>query len=159
MDAPQPLSKSYLKRLDVIRRVDLVAEPELTGEYSQACDTPAKALAILRPLIGGKTREHFAVLLLDVRSKPLGVMIVSIGTLSASLVHPREVFQPAILANAAALIVSHNHPSGDPAASPEDKEATRRLVSAGKLLGIPVLDHVILGAGEAYFSFKDWGLL
>lgn len=150
--------KSYLKRLDVVRRISLVSE-DVAQEYAGACDTPAKALEILRPLIGGKTREHLAVILLDARSNVLGVMVVSIGTLSASLVHPREVFQPAILANAAAIIVAHNHPSSDPSPSKEDKETTRRLVKAGELLGIPLLDHVIIGGPDSSFSFKEAGIL
>jgi DNA repair protein RadC len=83
---------------------------------------------------------------------------VAIGSLSAAVVHPREVFKPAILANAAAVIVAHNHPSGDPEPSQEDKLLTRKLVLAGEALGIQVLDHVILGY-ERYYSFKDDGAL
>ena len=80
--------------------------------------------------------------------------------LTASVVHPREVMKPAILSNAASLLCCHNHPSGAPQPSPEDRALTRRLVDAGKLLGIAVLDHVIIGDGtESYFSFADEGLL
>ena len=85
-------------------------------------------------------------------------MPVSSGSLNASIVHPRELFQRAILANCAAVIVAHNHPSGDPSPSPEDIALTRKLVEAGELLDIPVLDHVILGYGR-YTSFKENGLL
>ena len=83
---------------------------------------------------------------------------VSSGSLNASIVHPRELFQRAILANCAAVIVAHNHPSGDPSPSPEDISLTRKLIEAGELLDIPVLDHVILGYG-CYASFKEKGLL
>ena len=103
-------------------------------------------------------REHLVVLVLNARSVVLAVETVSIGTLSASLVHPREVFKAAIMFNGAAIIVAHNHPSGVVDPSSEDKECTRRLKDAGKLLGIPLLDHVIVGSVK-HFSFKEGGLL
>lgn len=124
---------------------------------SRAADSPAAAADILRTYIGQVDREHFVVLLVDARRQVIGVNTVSIGTVSASLVHPREVFKPAILIGAAAVIVGHNHPSGDEQPSMEDKEATKRLVRAGELLGIPLLDHVIIGSG--HFSFRERGLL
>jgi DNA repair protein RadC len=100
------------------------------------------------------------VLLLNQKNRVVGVNTVSIGSLTASVVHPREVFKPAILSNAAAIILAHNHPSGQPQPSQEDRVLTVRLVAAGKLLGISVLDHVIIGDGtSAYFSFADEGLL
>ena len=101
-------------------------------------------------------REHFIVLLLDRKNNVTGINTVAIGSLSATVVHPREVFTPAILDKAAAIILAHNHPSGDPAPSPEDKAMTRKLVEAGKLLGIQVLDHIIVGHERAY-SFADAG--
>jgi DNA repair protein RadC len=105
-------------------------------------------------------REHFMVILLDRKNAPIGINTVSIGSLTASVVHMREVFKPAILANAAAILCGHNHPSGDPAPSHEDRALTQRLVDAGKLLGIAVLDHIVLGDGTtAFFSFADQGLL
>ena len=103
-------------------------------------------------------REHFAVLLLNTKNHVLGMPDVSIGSLSASVVHPREVFRAAIDHAAAAMILLHNHPSGDPAPSNEDRAVTSRLVKAGKIMDIPVLDHVIIGR-ERFFSFKDKGLL
>lgn len=103
-------------------------------------------------------REEFLVLLLDNKNTLLGFNVVSVGSLTAALVHPREVYKPAILANAAAVIFAHNHPSGDPAPSPEDLEITKRLKETGDVLGIRVLDHVVLGDGR-YFSFSDRGLL
>ncbi|MGH8059907.1 MAG: JAB domain-containing protein, partial [Candidatus Entotheonellia bacterium] len=82
------------------------------------------------------------------------------GSLSASLVHPREAFLPAIKESAAAVIFLHNHPSGDPSPSAEDKELTHRLADVGRLVGINVLDHIVIGAGEpGYISFRDTGLL
>lgn len=103
-------------------------------------------------------REQFHVLLLDSKNRLIGVNLVSQGSLSTSVVCPREVFKPAILANSAAVIFLHNHPSGCPEPSQEDRNCTTRLCDAGKILGIRVLDHVIVGE-EAYFSFADCGLL
>lgn len=101
-------------------------------------------------------KERFYALLLDSKNRLIREELVSEGTLTASLVHPREVFGPAIREAAAAIIVLHNHPSGDPQPSPEDHEVTRRLKDNGKMLGIPLLDHLILGK-EGYFSFFEKG--
>lgn len=103
-------------------------------------------------------KEHFLAYYLNARSQLVYEETVSVGTLSASLVHPREVFSPALAHAAAGLIVAHNHPSGDCTPSPEDCEATSRLRRAGELLGIPVLDHVIVSE-RGYLSFKEQGLL
>jgi DNA repair protein RadC len=102
--------------------------------------------------------ECFLVVLLDGRHRVLREVVTSQGTLTASLVHPREVFRPALREAAAALILVHNHPSGDPTPSREDREVTARLARAGELLGIPVLDHVIV-AERGYASLRDDGLL
>jgi DNA repair protein RadC len=93
-------------------------------------------------------REEFLVVPLDGKNKAMGFHVVSIGTLTASLVHPREVFKIVLLANAAAIILVHNHPSGDPTPSAEDLAITQRLKEAGDLLGIRVLDHVVVGDGK-----------
>lgn len=122
-------------------------------------DCAKAAAAIVRAVIGEADREHFVLVVLDARRRAVGVQVVSVGTLSASLVHPREVFKPAILLSAAAIVVAHNHPSGDCSPSSEDRDVTRRLQRAGELLGIPVADHVIIGAGEEFFSFREGGLL
>ena len=100
------------------------------------------------------------VLCLTTKMDLIGYHEVSRGTLDSASAHPREVFKAAILANAAAILCGHNHPSGDPEPSREDRVLTQRLVEAGKLLGIDVLDHIVLGDGNtAYFSFADQGLL
>jgi len=101
-------------------------------------------------------REEFVVLLLDAKNTFLGFHVVSVGSLTASLVHPREVFKIAVLGNAASLILLHNHPSGDPTPSAEDQAITTRLCQVGEVLGIKVLDHVVLGEGR-YVSFVDDG--
>ena len=103
-------------------------------------------------------KEHFISLLLDARSRLIREVTVSIGTLTASLVHPREVFMPAIRHSAADIVLLHNHPSGDPEPSPEDIEITRRLAAVGELVGIRIADHVVIG-GETYVSFLERGLI
>jgi len=131
----------------------------------------ARPLARGRPLRGpldvqrhfssrlrGLRRECFHVLLLDGRHRLLSVDPVSVGTLTASLVHPREVFREAIRCAAAAILLVHNHPSGDPTPSTEDRAVTRRLSTSGELLGIRVVDHVIV-AEDGYFSFREAGEL
>jgi DNA repair protein RadC len=105
-----------------------------------------------------KKREMFLVVLLDARHRVLGEEIVSEGSLTTSIVHPREVFLPAVRESAGAMVLVHNHPSGDPRPSDEDVAVTRRLVHAAELLGIRVLDHVIVGDG-VYSSFKETGLM
>jgi len=120
-------------------------------------DTGAAA-TILRSLLQSEAVEVFAVLLLSTKHDVIGYHEVSRGTLDASLVHPREVFKAAILANASAIVLAHNHPSGNPAPSPEDHQVTRRLAQAGHLLGIHVLDHVVIG-DDGYVSFRERGLL
>jgi len=103
-------------------------------------------------------REHFRIAILDIRRRVKALYTVSVGSMSSSLVHPREVFRPAIVAGAAAIILSHNHPSGDPDPSADDIALTRRLAAAGALLGIEVLDHII--TGEARFvSLRSRGVL
>ncbi len=104
--------------------------------------------AFMCPFLRGLRRECFAALLLDVQNRLLAMHEVSRGTLTSSLVHPREVFAPAIAERAAAVVVVHNHPSGDPEPSQADREVTRRLIRAGKLLGIPLIDHVICGHAQ-----------
>ena len=105
----------------------------------------------------GMKEERFIVVFLDARNRVTGSQIVSIGSLNASIVPPREVFRAAILHGAAAIILGHNHPSGDPTPSSDDMELTRRLVKSGELLGIGVLDHVIIG--DTSISLKEKGLL
>jgi DNA repair protein RadC len=102
--------------------------------------------------------EVFAILCVTTKYRVIAYHEVSRGTLDATLVHPREVFKVALLANAAAIILTHNHPSGDPSPSPDDVQLTRRLVDAGALLGVDVLDHIIIGDGR-YHSFKEAGRL
>lgn len=114
--------------------------------------------ALCSPQLRDLAQEEFRVLLLDTRHAVTREHVVTRGTLDTSLVHPREVFRLAVTENAACLVLVHNHPSGDPTPSPEDREVTRQLVAAGRLIGVPVLDHVIIGDGR-YLSFVEAGLL
>jgi DNA repair protein RadC len=111
----------------------------------------------LREKIGREKKEYFTVLCLDVRNN-LIVNEISVGTLNASLVHPREVFNQAILNHASHVVLAHNHPSGDLSPSEEDVITTKRLLDAGKILGISVVDHIIV-ARDGYFSFKEEGVI
>src|SRR5215470_3096709 len=142
-----------------IYRVTLVRDGRIPC-YNQQIRSAVDASTLLHTYLADVDREHFVVLMLDQKNKIIGINTVSVGSLTASVVHSREVFKPAILSNAAAIILAHNHPSGAPQPSQEDRVLTVRLVAAGKLLGISVLDHVIIGDGtSAYFSFADEGLL
>ena len=112
---------------------------------------------LLRGRIANHDRENFVAVLLNTKNEVIEFPTISVGTLSASLVHPREVFKPAIRASAASVVLAHNHPSGKVDPSREDREVTKRLVSAAEIIGINVLDHVILG--EGYFSMREQGML
>lgn len=103
-------------------------------------------------------KEYFICLNLNSKNQLIREVLISIGSLSTSVVHPREVFAPAVRDSTAAVIFMHNHPSGDPAPSREDRECTSRLLQAGKILGVRVLDHIVLGFDD-YYSFADAGLL
>ena len=102
--------------------------------------------------------ESFLVVHLDGKNRMVGMTTCSIGSMTASLVHPRDIFRPAIANMTAGLIFIHNHPSGDPAPSDEDMQITKRLCEVGKLIGIRCLDHIVIGA-SSYFSFADQGLI
>lgn len=140
-----------------IYRVTLVQEGKVQS-YRKRIANSSIASNVLRSYIADADREHFVVLLLDRKYQIIGINTVSIGSLTGSTVHPREVFKPAILCNADSIICGHNHLSGDPGPSREDRAITKRLVKSGKMLGIDVLDHVIIG-NERHFSFADEGLM
>jgi DNA repair protein RadC len=120
--------------------------------------SPEDASALVMEEMRHLDREHFLALLLNVKNQVIAKELISIGTLNTSSVHPRELFKPAIRRSAASIILVHNHPSGDPEPSREDYEVTERLVEAGQLLGIDVLDHIIIGDNK-FTSFKAKGLI
>src|SRR5262249_26220875 len=107
---------------------------------------PDDVVAVIGRKLKDEQREHFLVLLLNARHEVLAKETVSIGSLNASIVHPREVFKPAVVQSAASIVLVHNHPSGDPEPSEEDLSITKRLVEVGELLGVSVLDHVIVAS-------------
>lgn len=119
---------------------------------------PNDAIRFMQKRLGDLHREVFAVVLLDGRHQPLGFSTVSMGTASASLVHPREVFAVAVRECASAVMLFHNHPSGDPSPSDEDRSVTQRICAAGEILGISVVDHVIVSHAR-HFSFMEAGML
>lgn len=142
-----------------VYRLRLVREGQLNYDsITQPLEAENAVRIIARRLLDGLDREAGIVLALDSRNRPIGCHVVSIGSLSASLVHPREIFKFAILANAAAIIFAHNHPSGDTSPSRDDIELTRRLVEVGKLIGIEVIDALITGY-DHLLSFKEKGLI
>lgn len=114
--------------------------------------------AYMMPRLRDESREHFVAVLLNSKNRVLAAPLISMGSLNASIVHPRELFREAVRASAAAVILVHNHPSGDPRPSREDLEVTRSMAAAGEMMQIPVLDHVIIG-DNAYCSLKEEGLL
>jgi DNA repair protein RadC len=139
-------------------RVSLIKDHVLPYTTASLILTPLQVYELIKEYLQGSDREQFIAIFLDSRSEVIGINTVSVGTLTESLVHPREVFKGAILANAASVIVAHNHPSGEALASEADYSVTSKLKEAGRILGIPIEDHVIVGA-EGYFSFRQQGLL
>ncbi len=120
--------------------------------------SPADAAEILMPEFSARAVEQFGVLLLDTRHRVIRATVLSIGSLDGAAAQPREVFRQAVMASAAAMVLFHNHPSGDPQPSREDVELTRRVAAAGALMGIGVIDHLVLGDGR-YCSLKESGYL
>ena len=120
---------------------------------------PEDAARLLAGRVRGLDREHFWALALDTKNRLLREIDVSVGSLNASIVHPRELFKVAVRISAASVVVVHNHPSGDPTPSGADTQLTRRLVKAGDVLGIELLDHVVIGDGGEWASLRDLGLL
>ncbi len=121
--------------------------------------SPEDAASIVTEYLRGVDREHFVGLYLNSANNLIAIHTVTIGTLNTSLVHPREVFKLGLMVNAASVIVSHNHPSGNTEPSQEDIAITKQLVEAGKILGIPLHDHLIVTEGNGYTSFADRGLI
>ena len=176
--ASQILSKYSKKRLlqmtyqdlvkiggiDSAKATTLLAAFELTKRASEVNDTNlptisnAKDAAAQLTDIRDLKKEHFVVLYLNAKNQLVHKEIISMGTLNANLVHPREVFEPALKHSTAQIIAAHNHPSGDPKPSEDDIEITKRLTEAGKMMGVEVMDHVIVSK-NGHFSFKEEGYL
>ena len=145
----QAKAATVLAALEIGRRI---ASAKPLEKIHLSC--PQDVADFLMPRLRYAAKEQFVVILLNSKNKVIGTEVVSEGSLSSSVVHPREVFAPAMLHHAAAIMVAHNHPSGDPKPSFEDEEVTRMLSRSGKVLGIPMIDHVIIGDGN-YYSFLE----
>lgn len=138
-------------------RLVLVREDEEPYGNPTRCAKPAAVARFLHQLLEGYDREVFGALFLDGRNRAVGHTLAYVGGLSRTVIEPRGVFTPALLANANAVILFHNHPSGDPTPSKDDRRVTRRLAEAGDLLRVKVLDHVIVGEPPGYCSLRTEG--
>ena len=150
-----------MSRIQVsFERVVLVREKLGRYELPRKTRSPEDAYKAITTILNvqEEAQEVFGILILNTKNKIVAVHEISRGALNTSIVHPREVFKPAVLHNAAAIICFHNHPSGDPKPSREDIEITKRLVEAGKIMGIEILDHIIVG-DDRYISLKERGVM
>ncbi|WP_148705295.1 RadC family protein [Methanosarcina siciliae] len=138
---------------ELARRLEIFVE-----EPKRKICSPRDVYSLMYPRMREQKKEKFITLYLDTKNQILKEEVVSIGSLNASIVHPREVFKSALLESSASVIMVHNHPSGDPSPSREDIMVTEKLVEGGKLLGIDILDHIIIGDGR-YVSLKDEGFV
>lgn len=156
---------SEFRGMGTAKACKLLAAAELARRiYSSTSDSniiikaPEDAASYLMQGMRYLKKEHFKIMLLNVKNRLLSVEDVSVGSLSTSIVHPREIFKIPIKKSAAAIILAHNHPSGDPTPSQEDVNITRRIYEAGKIIGIDVLDHIIIGDGK-FTSLKEKGVI
>ncbi|NPV73346.1 MAG: JAB domain-containing protein [Pelotomaculum sp.] len=145
------------KRIDIVS-IKMVKESSVL--YAERkIKQPEDAVALLRNFLEDADRENFVVVCLNTKNEPTAIHTVSVGTLNSNQVHPREVFKAAILANASCVILSHNHPSGDPSPSNEDIEVTKRLKEAGRIIGVDILDHIVIEDKGRFVSLKLKGIL
>ena len=150
-----------MSRIQVsFERVVLVKEKVGRYELPRKIGSPQDAYNAIKTItnVQEEAQEVFGILILNTKNKVVAVHEISRGTLSSSLVHPREVFKPAVLHNAAAIICFHNHPSGDPEPSIQDIEITKRLVKAGEIMAIEIFDHIVIG-DDRYVSLKEMGVM
>ncbi|MBP1932296.1 RadC family protein [Ammoniphilus resinae] len=147
---------SSAKRVNIVS-LRLVRESSLLYK-ERSVRSPEDGYLLLKQFLEDADREHFIVVSLDTKNQPLSLNICHIGSLNSSIVHPREVMKSAILSNAASIILGHNHPSGKTDPSHEDIEVTKRLIEAGKIIGIDILDHIIVG-DDTFTSLKEKGYI
>jgi DNA repair protein RadC len=142
---------------------ELVATYQIRGgwvtRHTLTAGEPQTAASMFAQVLGEEAVEIMGMFCLSAKYRVIAYHEVHRGGVRSSLVYPRDVFKAALLANAAAVVVGHNHPSGDPEPSPEDRAVTRRLVGAGEVIGVAVLDHIIVGHGGRFFSFKKAGAI
>ncbi|WP_196593252.1 RadC family protein [Pectinatus sottacetonis] len=162
------LSATQLSKVHGIgpaKAATVLAAVELGRRISQepfgkkfSINSPSDAARYIIPRLRYETKEKFAIVLLNIKNQVLSFRVISVGILNASIVHPREVFSEALKNAASSIILTHNHPSGDPTPSGEDIATTRRLIKAGQIMGINVVDHIIIGYNK-YISLKEKGLI
>ncbi|WP_337250844.1 JAB domain-containing protein [Clostridium intestinale] len=150
-------SAKHRKRIDIVS-IKMIRESSMLYGIRRI-NQPNDAVGIARRFLDDADREQLLVCSIDVKNQPTSIAVVSIGSINSSIVHPREVFKTAILSNAASIIVFHNHPSGDTTPSKEDINVTNRLKEAGKILGIEVLDHIIIGKNGNFHSIRESGVI
>lgn len=148
-------SKKVSKRVNLVS-VKLLKEGSILYE-PRIVSSPKDAFELGKDFLIDSDREKLILVCLDNKNQPTSINTVSVGSLNSSIVHPREVFKVAILSNSANIIVYHNHPSGDVTPSKEDINITERLKEAGKILGIELIDHIIVGSNSSYYSFNERG--
>lgn len=144
------------KRISIVS-IKMVREASVLYDIRKI-GSPKDAVELGEKFLGDADREQLIVCCLDTKNQPTAINIVSIGSLNSSIVHPREVFKPAILSNSASIMLFHNHPSGDPAPSREDISITERIKESGRILGIELIDHIIIG-NDSYCSLKEKGII
>ena len=154
----EPIEPSKTYRIARYRLL-LVKDGSVPTSWDRQLRQSRDVADLMAPVFAGLDREAFFIVLLDGKNRATGINLVSLGSLTAALVHPREVFKAAIAGSAAAVVLLHNHPSGDPSPSSEDLALTKRLCEVGDLVGIKVLDHIVLGDGGAFRSLADDGML
>ncbi|HBI8352453.1 TPA: DNA repair protein RadC [Clostridioides difficile] len=141
------------KRVDIVS-LKLVKESSVLYE-TRKISNPYDAYRLVKNFLVDSDREKFVVVYLDTKNQPVSIEIVSIGTVNSAMVHPREVFKVAVLSNASKIICFHNHPSGNTNFSKEDEVITKRLQKCGEILGIELVDNIVVGDDDKYFSFKE----
>lgn len=151
------MCKNNAKRVDIVSLKVVKESSLLYGK--RKISSPSDAIEIGRSMLDGSDREKLLLCCLNTKNEPTNLNIVSIGSLNSSIVHPREVFKLAILGNSASIILFHNHPSGDTTPSKEDVNITERIKEAGKIIGIELIDHIILGDEDKYTSLKEKGII
>ena len=148
--------KEPAKRINIVS-IKMVRESSILYDIRRI-QAPKDAVELGKRFLEESDREQLLVCCLDAKNQPTAINVVSVGNLNNSLVHPREVFKPAILSNSASIILFHNHPTGDPTPSKEDTNITERLKECGNILGIKLIDHIIIG-DNSYYSLKEKGII
>lgn len=151
------MKKYHAKRINIVS-LKMVREDSILYA-NRKISSPNEAVDLLRNLLEDCDREKLIVCCLNSKNEPTDISTVSVGSLNSSIVHPREVFKIAIMSNSASIIVAHNHPSGNAEPSKEDINITKRIKESGKILGIEMIDHIIIGSNNNYKSLKEEGLI